>query len=121
MHIVGTHHPHAPHHVVPLAIAGATAVVATALLAGPVQLSFGGDHDPPAAPVHHPAGGAAASTGRCQSSGHPTPGDVPAPACRLGGVDATIVHRSPQNAAPVPCFRQFRVWSGDVKRPLGCD
>jgi hypothetical protein len=113
---------HNNHHVVPLAIAGTTVIVATALLAGPVHLPFGGEDDPPAPTPHLAVGvGAAAETGRCLLSGHPTPGDVPAPACRPGGVDTTLVARSVRSAPPVPCFTQFRTWPGDVARPAGCD
>ena len=126
MNTIGTHHAHHhSHHAVPLAIAGGMAILATALLTGPVHLSFGGDDDPPAAPVPHlfVGAGAAAATGRCVSSGHPGPLDVPAPACRPGGIDTvtTTAARSAQSAAPVPCFRQFRAWPEDEARPVGCD
>ena len=122
MNIAHTHHPHEHHHLIPAAIAGSAAVIAAALLTGPVQLSFGGDDDPPGRDrCRTSRSERLRSTGRCTSSGHAAPGDVPAPACRVGGVDTTIIARAAQSAAPVPCFRQFRVWVEDEARPLGCD
>src|SRR6476661_2952678 len=85
MNIIHTTHPHEHHHVVPLAIAGATAVVATALLTGPVHLSFGGDDPATSASNHVKHLGvvsAAATVGLCSSSAtRQVPSDVPAPAC----------------------------------------
>jgi len=119
MNHTATHHPHSHHHLLPAAIAGSAALIAAAVLAGPVQLPFGGDE--PAAPaIHQVAPGAAAGValGRCISSTHPAPADVPAPVCRH--VNA---HTRAASAAdvPAPCFRRFRSWSEDVARPMGCD
>ena len=120
MNIVHTTHPHEHHHVVPLAIAGTTAIVATALLTGPVHLSFGGD-DPSTSASNHikhlSVVSAGATVGMCSSSAtRQVPTDVPSPKC--GNV---VVHAKRVAAPPVPCFKQFGIWPGDVKRPLGCD
>ena len=119
MNVIHTH-PHEHHHVVPLAIAGATALVATALLAGPVDLSFGGD-DPSSSTRnntrHLSVGSAAGTVGLCSSSAtRRLPSDVPSPACKH-----VVVHAKHVTNPPVPCFRQFGTWAGDVTRPLGCD
>src|SRR5689334_4268228 len=101
MNVIHTTHPHEHHHVVPLAVAGATALVATALLTGPVHLSFG-DGDPTTA--HHVKHlgvvSAAATVGLCSSSAtRQLPSDVPSPAC--GHV---VVHAKHVTTPPVPCF-----------------
>jgi hypothetical protein len=121
MNIIHTTHPHEHHHVVPLVIAGTTAVVAAALLTGPVDLSFGGDDSPSTTPQvkHLSVVSAAASVGLCTSSAtRRLPSDVPPPPC--GHLLVHARHSADANA-PVPCFRQFRVWPGDVARPAGCD
>jgi hypothetical protein len=119
MNVIHTH-PHEHHHVVPLAIAGATALVATALLTGPVDLSFGGD-DPSTSTSRHVKHlgvvSAGATVGLCSSSStRQAPADVPSPAC--GHI---VVHAKHVAAPPVPCFKRFGTWADDVKRPLGCD
>jgi hypothetical protein len=120
MNVIHTTQLHDHHHVVPLAIAGATAAVAAALLAGPVDLSFGGD-DPATSTSRHikhlSVVSAGATVGLCSASAtRQLPSDVPSPSCRH-----VVVQAKHATAPPVPCFKRFGSWAGDVKRPLGCD